>query len=793
MTRQQRSLAVLTVLLVAALVAVLSALTPVKLPELAVPSRIYSRAHRIAVGQSVKTSGLVERLDRLSYREIARGEPRPGEVRLLRDRIILNRRPFRTPLAAGSEGRAELHVDQEGRISSIRAVGGRRLPSLLLEPELVGAFHGQLREDRHLLELEDFPVYLIDAVLMIEDRRFFEHAGIDLRRLVGALIADLRAMAIVQGGSTLTQQLVKNVFLDDQRTIARKLREAWLALRVERGHTKDEILEAYLNTIYMGQRGSVSVRGMEAAGLHYFGKHAGELSLAEAALLAGLIRGPGLYSPFTHPEKARERRDQVLDILLETERISQEQRDRAVAQPVGNLKRAPESAWAPYFVALLRRELERDLPDLDLDEARLDVYTGLDASLQLLAERAVRDGLARLEADFPHLLREEGEPAVQAALVALDPHTGDVLAHVGGRDWGQSQFDRVSQAQRQPGSVFKPVVALAALSRGPDGTPAFTLASVVEDEPFELETPDGIWSPANYDGEFRGWTSLRRALETPSNVPMPRIGLELGPQRVVATARRMGVSGRLVAVPSLALGAFETSPLEIARTYGVLASGGLRVETRPFTRVIDIDGRELAERTVVSERVFDPAEIRLVTSALEGVVERGTGRGLRMFGYEGPVAGKTGTTNDFRDAWFVGYTPELVAAVWVGFDDGHSLDLTGASAALPIFGRFLTGALGKDGGAPFETPEGVEFAEVNERTGLRAGFGCWGEREIFLDGTAPRERCRPGWFRSPLRDKPDPGEPTTRRQRGRLPWQRVLDSVGDVLDEVTRDAGRKRR
>jgi penicillin-binding protein 1B len=790
---KRTSLALLVASLCAALVFVLTALTPLELPELSVPSRVYARPHRISLGQDVKTSGLVSRLRRLGYREIERGEPRPGEMRLLRDRIVLNRRPFRTPLAAGSEGRVEVHVGRDGRIASIRGAGSRRLPSVLLEPEPVGAFHGLEREDRRLVLLEDFPVYLIDAVLVIEDRRFFDHAGVDLRRTLGALIADLRAMRIVQGGSTLTQQLVKNVFLTDERTIARKIREAWLALRVERGQSKEEILEAYLNTIYMGQQGPVSVRGMDAAGRHYFGKHASELSLAEAALLAGLIRGPGLYSPFTAPESARERRDQVLAILLETERISEPQYQRAVAQPLGNLSQAPESATAPYFIALIRRELERDLPDLDLDEARLDVYTGLDAQLQIAADHAVRDGLTRLEADFPHLVEDEddGGGPLQAALIALDPRSGDVLAHVGGREWRRSQFDRASQAERQPGSVFKPVVALAALARGPDGSPRFTLASRLEDAPFELETTEGVWAPENYDGEFRGWTNLRRALEHSINVPIARLGLEIGPQEIVATARRLGIKAHLAPVPSLALGAFEISPIEVARTYSVLASGGYLVKTRPYARVVDIDGRDLLARHVESERVFEAAEVRLVTSALEGAVKRGTGRGLRMFGFNGPVAGKTGTTNDFRDAWFVGYTPEIVVVVWVGFDDGKSIKLTGAGAALPIFARFITRALGTEGGADFPIPEGVEFVDVHEGTGLRAGFGCWGEREMFLTGSAPRERCGPGWFRPP--DDPEPAEDSSTRRRSSVaPWIRILDTVAETVDEITREIERGR-
>ena len=771
-------------LVAAALVAFLGSLVPLELPELAVPSRIYARPHRIASGQSLDTAGLLDRMRRLGYREVER-EPRPGEYRLKGRRLQIHRRAFQAPTGAGRETLIELRLDSNRRISSIRTAGGRRVPSVLLEPEVIGEFQGRQREDRTLVPLAELPVHLIDAVLAIEDRRFFEHGGLDLRRLAGAMLANLRALRIVQGGSTLTQQLVKNVFLTDERTIARKLREAWLALRVERTNTKEEILEAYLNTIYMGQRGPVSVRGMEAAARHYFGKPARELTLPDSALLAGLIRGPGLYSPFTVPETALARRNQVLGILRDTGDISQAEYDATIGLPIDPLPEAPAAVSAPYFSAYVRRELERNLPELDVDSARVDVYTGLDARLQVAAQRAVRRGLRQLEADFPNLEAEsgDGDSPLQAALIAIDPRNGDVLAHVGGRDFRSSQFDRATQAYRQPGSVFKPIVALSALSRGSDGRPAFTLASHLEDEPLSVETPEGVWEPSNYDGEFHGTTSLRTAIEQSRNVPIARLGIELGPERIIETARRLGITSRLRPVPSLALGAFEVSPLEMARAYAVLASSGMSVVPRPYLRVVDVDGRELEGHAPRFEPVFAADEVRLVTSALLGAVDHGTGRSLRGYGFRGPVAGKTGTTNDFRDAWFVGYTPELVAVVWVGFDDGRSAGLTGARGALPIFARFIIDALGARGGLDFATPDGMEIVAINEQTGLRAGFGCFGEDEMFLAGTAPEKSCGPQWMRA--RDR-------TRRQRDtaspprEAPWFRALGAVLDALEELAK-------
>jgi len=352
---------------------------------------------------------------------------------------------------------------------------------------------------------------------------------------------------------------VKNVFLTHERSLVRKLREAWLALRVERAHTKDEILEAYLNTIYLGQRGPVSVVGVDAAARHYFGHSARTLDLGESALVAGMIRGPGYYSPFTHPERALERRARVLAKLEKAKLISAKEAAAAAKRPLGKVAKPPAAARPAWFLAKLERDLAAELPRLDLREDRVAVFTGLDGQLQLEAERAVRRGSEELEAAYPRLRRAGSK--LQAALVALDPTSGAILAYVGGRSFGESQFDRVAQARRQPGSAFKPVVLLAALRRGADGAPAFTLASLLDDAPLEVETPQGPWRPANYEKDFRGLVPLRRALEDSLNVPFVRVGLALGPEAIVEVAERMGIESPLEPVPSLALGAGEVSPL----------------------------------------------------------------------------------------------------------------------------------------------------------------------------------------------------------------------------------------
>jgi len=764
----------------------LGALVPKPLPEPALPSRVFARPHRSEPGQDVESARLVERFERLGYRRTRSPTPEEGAYFRGEDRIVIHRREFLGPEGPVAPVRYELRLGWGGRVSAIRDEAGRLHGKALLDPELLGALADDAPTDRVLVRLGELPRHLIDAILVVEDRRFHAHPGLDLRRLAGALVANLRARRVRQGGSTITQQLVKNVFLSHERTLLRKLREAWLALRVERAHTKDEILEAYLNTIYLGQRGPVSVMGVEAAARHYFGGEARTLGLAESALLAGMIRGPGFYSPWTKPERALARRNRVLGMMAKAEIVTEAEAAAAAKRPLGHVAKPtapPRSAW---FLARLERDLAAELPELDLREDRVVVFSGLDAGLQLEAEGAVRRGLAELEASFPRL--RGGDTKLQAALVALDPANGAILAYVGGRSWSESQFDRVSQARRQPGSAFKPVVLLAALARGPDGAPAFTLASLLDDEPLEIATPQGPWRPANYEKDFQGPITLRRAIEGSVNVPLVRVAQALGAEAIVEVARRMGVESPLEPVPSLALGTSEVSPLELARAYALLANGGERVEPRAAFHVTDAAQQPLRQALPVREREFDPAEVALVTSALEGAVDHGTGRSLRALGYRGPVAGKTGTTDDGRDAWFVGYTPELVAAVWVGFDDGRPLGLTGARAALPIFGRFLIAALGAEGGGDFPEPPGLESASIHQGSGLRAGFLCWGAREWFLAGTAPHERCGPDWFarreREDEHERPEAGRPE--RRPAPAPIEELLGSFVDFVERATR-------
>jgi penicillin-binding protein 1B len=707
----------------------------------AVPSRVYSAPLVLFPGLDVERVALVERLQRLNYHPAQGAFPRMGEYLLGEGKVEIGQRPFRYAYRQVSGARVVLRVDQDSRIVSLRDARGRELATVEIEPELFAEYHGPSREDRRLVKLDDVPPHLIDAILAIEDRRFYQHHGVNLSRIVGALLANLRAGRVVQGGSTLTQQLVKNFYLSAERTLARKLMEAGMALLLERHHTKDEILEAYLNEVYMGQRGSVAIHGMGEAAHYYFAKNVRDLTHPEAALLAGVIKGPALYSPYSHPERALARRNLVLEVLLKESLIDEAAYEEAIATDLGVRGYLVEDNPAPYFVEFLRQDLARVYGDEILASEGLSVFTTLDPRAQRLANQAVREGLERLERDFPGLRRDE--PPLQAALVALVPTTGEIIALVGGRDYALSQFNRATQAHRQPGSVFKPIVALAALARLGDPVPPFTLASRLQDEPLQVSTPSGEWAPANYDGEFRGDVTLRQAIEQSLNVPVARLGLRIGPERIIRTARRMGIESPLEAVPSLALGTFEVTVLEMASAYAVLASGGVVPVLRSYAQVVNEDGRVLERKPLDFVRAFKPTETYLVTSLLQGVVDRGTGRALRRLGYRGDVAGKTGTTSDYRDAWFIGFTPDLLVGVWVGFDDAKGLGIPGSVAALPIFADFLMGLNGADGTSAFLPPPALERIAIHRESGLRAGRDCPGDPEFFLRGTAPTKSCGP--------------------------------------------------
>ena len=691
--------------------------------------RLYARPWVVRLGARLDLVALERYLERTHYRRTRQRRVEVGEYRSDRDRWIIGRRAFRGAEQLDPGGMVTIRVDPDGWVVGLEDGKGRSVSQVVLEPEPLRASSAS-GDDRVPVRLADLPPHLSEAVLAVEDHRFFHHAGLSVARIAAAAMANVRAGGIEQGASTISQQVAKNLFLSGRRTGMRKIREAAMALVLELRHSKEQILEAYLNELYLGQDGAFAIRGVGRAAQFYFGKDASQLELPESALLAGMIRGPNLYAPLRHPDAAKARRDRVLARMRDHGKLSDPEYRRAVRTDLGVRRTTGPTRAGRYFT---------DFVAVGLPPASgLTVFTTLDVGLQHAAESAVRAQLARLEREYPALRRSDAP--LQAALVALDPWTGEVRAMVGGRDYGASQFNRATQARRQPGSAFKPVVALAALAPR-----SVTLASLLEDESLAVETPLGRWQPVNYDQQFRGAVTLRTALELSLNVPFARLGLQVGPERIVAAARKLGIESPLRAVPSLALGSSEVTPLELARAFGVLAAEGYRADPHAVLAAIDARGRLVQRAARSGEQVFTPSETYLVTSALEGAVERGTARGARAPGYQGPVAAKTGTSNDFRDAWFVGYTPNLVVAVWVGFDDGRSLGLPGARAALPIFARLLTATQKSSSAKAFEPPPDLEVVTIDRETGLQAGWACGGETEYFLPGTAPPagERCSP--------------------------------------------------
>ncbi|MFQ3638419.1 MAG: PBP1A family penicillin-binding protein [Chloracidobacterium sp.] len=606
----------------------------------------------------------------------------------------------------------------------------RELTECLLEPPLLTSLNKE-REKRKIVEFNDLPRHLVNAIVAVEDRRFFDHPGIDFRGLFRAIYRNFfERDGGLQGGSTITQQLVKNFFLTPERTLSRKLKEAYIAIILETRLTKQQIFQMYCNEIYLGQDGSYSINGVGEAARFYFGKDLVNLTLPEAAFLAGVIRGPGYYSPFKHPERMLERRNKVLGDMLEVGFISQAEYEKAKAAPLGVApRRAASNADAPYYLDYLQTILAERKLDNVLSDPAARIYTTLDINLQQAAVEAVQDGVANLV--------KKPAPGLDAALVALDARTGDILAMVGGRDYSQSQLNRVTEARRQPGSVFKPFVYTAAIEEE-----VVTPSSLFKDEKRTFTYGNNqTYSPDNFGQAYSNRSvTVRTALTKSLNVVTVSVAVAVGYDRVARTAERFGLP-RPEAYPSLALGTKEATPLEVARAYTAFPNRGMRVEPRALTLISDGKGNLVENVEPHATRVTSPAVAAVMTHLLRGPIERGTA--TKAKGLTKALAGKTGTS---RDGWFAGFTPHLVCVVYVGYDDNRQLGITGGSSALPIFINFLRAALKFRpdlAGEAFPEAEGVEKVTVDLQTGLLPSPACQGEtiEEWFLAGTAPQKDC----------------------------------------------------
>jgi penicillin-binding protein 1B len=692
---------------------------------------LYAAPRVLRAGQTLSRDHLVEHLRRAGYIERDASDVWSGSFTAHENAVVIRPRPG----TMGAYKIVRVEFDGKGRIHDVTGDLGVTLESFTLEPEILTADSGMKTGQHPQLAFRDIPHPLIQAILSIEDRRFFDHSGVDIWGVGRAFFRNAAADETAQGGSTITQQLVKNTYLSPERTLRRKFAEAMTAFALERRLSKQDIFALYCNEIYLGQRGAIGVRGVEQAARIYFGKNLNELTLSESATIAGMIQSPNRYAPDRHPEEATARRNVVLHAMARDGFITEEQAQAATQEALAVVP-APKGAdqsTAPYFIDHVNRMVEARLGASEKeDERNLRVYTTIDLDLQHLAETAIKHQLERLDKVYS---KRGLKP--QAALVALDPKTGDVLAMVGGRNYAESQLNRATDAERQPGSVYKPIVYSAALESG------LSPLTVYEDAPQEF-IYDGRarYRPANYGGGYSMRdVTMRTALVRSLNVVTVDVAMRTGLARVSRTAENFGLA-KPQPYPALALGTTEATPLQMASAYTVFANGGVRVEPNLIARVTDSSGADIISESVRKRQVIKPTTAYMITDMLAGVIDHGTARSARGAVKKTAIAGKTGTS---RDGWFVGYTPNLVVAVWIGFDDNKQLGLTGADAALPAWTEFVKAAveLRPDlGGAAFERPAGITFVEVDPETGYLATASCPQRERVAITATlAPNIEC----------------------------------------------------
>jgi len=695
-------------------------------PRAQYTTRVYGAPHRLRPGFPLTAPELESRLTRLGYTKTT-AAPGPGEYSKPADGFVVGLRDFRHPFVRATPVSASI-LTANGVVESLTlADGGAPLVEAVLDGELLYELSGDRRVRRTPLAPDEIPLVMKQALVAIEDRRFYSHTGVDPRGILRAAWRNLRAQRITEGGSTLTQQLAKNLFLSPRRTFSRKLKEAMIALYLEARYSKDDILRIYLDSVYFGQKGSIGIVGLTEASRHFFALPPQELGTAQCALLAGLLRSPAGYDPFRRPERSLGRRNEVLAAMRREGFLSPRQEMRARSEPLGVTRSAQETSRdADHFLSFIERVIAARYSDEAWMTRGMTVHTTLDSWLQEQAAAAVA------KAPF------------ETALVALDPRTGAIRALVGGRNFAKSQFDRATQARRQPGSAFKPFVYGAALRGGPGRAPK-TPAALLDDTSQVYRIEGGTWTPRNYDRIFHGRVTLRDALARSLNAASVNLASEIGPRAIIDYAREMGIRSPLRPTLGLALGASEVSLLELTAAYAPFANGGFRVEPFAVEAAIDAEGGVLDFHNPEPLSVMDHADAYLMTDLLRESVRSGTARGLSRWGLETLAAGKTGTTDDGKDAWFIGYTPSILAGVWSGSDIPKALGITGASAAMPVWAAFVKATRARTPPPktdPWPRPESVVTAVVDPHSGLLARAGCRDRRtELFLAGTAPTQEC----------------------------------------------------
>ncbi|MEW8434208.1 MAG: penicillin-binding protein 1B [Candidatus Thiodiazotropha sp.] len=696
-----------------------------------IPAKVYSRTLDLYPGAVVPKVHLQQTLDGLGYRRVKHPD-RPGEYSSYRGRYLIRTRPFRFPDLDRPSDYLEVVLDGHQVTTLKRAGSGDPVGHYRIEPRLIGSLASAQGEDRILLSRQELPQLLVSGLIAVEDRNFYRHAGIDFIAIGRALWANLAAKRVVQGGSTLTQQLVKNYFLSAERTLWRKINEIVMALILDMRYDKDEILEAYANEIYLGQQGGKAIHGFALASRFYFNRPLHELDLPRMALLVTLVRGPSAYDPRRNPQQAKKRRGLILQLMADQGVITRQQAQQAGQQPLGVEQGDLQSSGSPAFMDLVKRQLRRDYKEDDLSAGGLRIFSTMDPWFQQQAEASLSQQLKELEG-------QQGMAAgtLQGALTLADTETGEVLAVVGDRNPRYAGFNRALDAVRPVGSLIKPAVYLSALTHPDD----YHLLTPLEDIPIQIKGANGeIWTPRNYDNQSHEGVTLEQALTQSFNQATVRLGLSVGLDRVIDNLHRLGIRRPLQTYPSLLLGAVSLSPLEMTQMYQVLANGGFGATLKSIRDVTDADGEPLSRYPLAIESRVDSRAVYLLRHALIEVTRSGTGKALQwLLPGEVEVAGKTGTTDKLRDSWFAGFDRKHVAVVWVGRDDNRPTGLTGSSGAMRVWARFMNAI----GISPLQgnRPLGVEMLAIDPESGL-LGEGCPQAREYpFISGSGPSSRA----------------------------------------------------
>ncbi|WP_040259382.1 penicillin-binding protein 1B [Pseudomonas massiliensis] len=691
-----------------------------------IPAKVYARPLELFVGQKLVLKDFLTELDALGYRR-TNAVDGPGQVAVVGSTVSLNTRGFQ--FYEGLEQARPVRVRFNGDyVAELSGTGGEKLPVVRLEPLLIGGIYPKNLEDRILIKLDQVPPYLVDTLVTVEDRDFYHHFGVSPKSIARAVYVNASSGQMRQGGSTLTQQLVKNFYLTNERSLSRKLTEAMMAVLLELHYSKQEILEAYLNEVFIGQDGQRAVHGFGLASQFFFSQPLSELRLHQVALLVGMVKGPSYYNPRRYPERALERRNLVLDLLQEQGVATPEAVVAAKKMPLGVTGRGSlaDSSF-PGFLDLVKRQLREDYQEEDLTGEGLRIFTSFDPILQMKAEAAVTESFKRFSA-------RKGGDALETAMVVTNPESGEVQALVGSRQAGFAGFNRALDAVRPIGSLVKPAIYLTALEKPSQ----YTLTSWIKDEPFSVKGADGqVWSPQNYERGSNGTIFLYQGLAHSYNLSSARLGLDLGVPNVFKTLGKLGVEVNWPAYPSMLLGAGALSPMQVATVYQTIANGGYNTPMRGIRSVLTAQGQPLKRYPFQIQQRFDPGSIYLIQTALQRVVREGTARSVyNVLPSSLNLAGKTGTTNDSRDSWFAGFSQDLLAVVWMGRDDNGKTPYTGATGALQVWTSFMR----KADPLPLNmaVPDNIVLAWVDAHTGQGSAEGCPNAVQMpYIRGSEP--------------------------------------------------------